>query len=241
MGRRPCCEKVGLNRGPWTVEEDLKLTIFILNHGIHCWRIIPKLAGVRRCGKSCRLRWVNYLRPDLKRGAMSEAEEDEIIQLHSRYGNRWSKIAAHFPGRTDNEIKNHWNTRIKKKLKDQQQDNMIKRPPLILQPSTSGSLFTHTNDNRATTTTRTSIADESKELQDEETTTEAACSNLQSTSSSSQTYNFWQIFEMELTCSSSTTCQRNVGAVQIQEQDIQNWIGCLQSLLFSDGLHSQNL
>ncbi|KAK1270844.1 Protein ODORANT1 [Acorus gramineus] len=69
-----------------------------------------------RCGKSCRLRWTNYLRPDLKRGALSESEEDQIIQLHSLLGNRWSKIASCFPGRTDNEIKNHWNTRIKKKL-----------------------------------------------------------------------------------------------------------------------------
>ncbi|XP_016477155.1 myb-related protein 315-like [Nicotiana tabacum] len=117
MGRQPCCEKIGLKRGPWTIEEDHKLMNFILNNGIQCWRLVPKLAGLMRCGKSCRLRWINYLRPDLKRGALSEAEEDMIIKLHSQLGNRWSKIAAHFPGRTDNEIKNHWNTRIKKKLK----------------------------------------------------------------------------------------------------------------------------
>ncbi|KAI3452629.1 hypothetical protein Pfo_009293 [Paulownia fortunei] len=117
MGRQPCCEKVGLKRGPWTMEEDNKLMNFILNNGIQCWRLVPKLAGLMRCGKSCRLRWINYLRPDLKRGAFTEAEEDMMIELHSRLGNRWSKIAAHFPGRTDNEIKNHWNTRIKKKMK----------------------------------------------------------------------------------------------------------------------------
>ncbi|GFP88337.1 protein odorant1 [Phtheirospermum japonicum] len=128
MGRQPCCEKVGLKRGPWTLEEDSKLMSFILNNGIQCWRLVPKLAGLMRCGKSCRLRWINYLRPDLKRGAFTEAEEDMIIELHSRLGNRWSKIAAHFPGRTDNEIKNHWNTRIKKKMKLMGLDPLTHKP-----------------------------------------------------------------------------------------------------------------
>ncbi|XP_075648215.1 MYB-like transcription factor ODO1 [Castanea sativa] len=116
MGRQPCCDKLGVKKGPWTVEEDKKLVNFILTHGQCCWRAVPKLAGLRRCGKSCRLRWTNYLRPDLKRGLLNEAEEQLVIDLHARLGNRWSKIAARLPGRTDNEIKNHWNTHIKKKL-----------------------------------------------------------------------------------------------------------------------------
>ncbi|KAI5341329.1 hypothetical protein L3X38_020603 [Prunus dulcis] len=128
MGRQPCCDKVGLKRGPWTIEEDHKLMNFILNNGIHCWRMVPKLAGLLRCGKSCRLRWINYLRPDLKRGAFTETEENQIIQLHSCLGNRWSKIASHFPGRTDNEIKNHWNTRIKKRLKHLGVDHLTHKP-----------------------------------------------------------------------------------------------------------------
>ncbi|XP_059642948.1 MYB-like transcription factor ODO1 [Cornus florida] len=116
MGRQPCCDKLGVKKGPWTAEEDKKLISFILTNGQCCWRAVPKLAGLRRCGKSCRLRWTNYLRPDLKRGLLSEAEEQLVIDLHARLGNRWSKIAARLPGRTDNEIKNHWNTHIKKKL-----------------------------------------------------------------------------------------------------------------------------
>ncbi|KAL1827208.1 hypothetical protein DCAR_0206354 [Daucus carota subsp. sativus] len=116
MGRQPCCDKLGVKKGPWTAEEDKKLIDFILRNGQCCWRAVPKLAGLRRCGKSCRLRWTNYLRPDLKRGLLTEAEEQLVIDLHARLGNRWSKIAGRMPGRTDNEIKNHWNTHIKKKL-----------------------------------------------------------------------------------------------------------------------------
>ncbi|PKA62729.1 Protein ODORANT1 [Apostasia shenzhenica] len=84
--------------------------------------------GLLRCGKSCRLRWTNYLRPDLKRGLLSESEENLVIDLHSQLGNRWSKIAAHLPGRTDNEIKNHWNTHIKKKLRKMGIDPLTHRP-----------------------------------------------------------------------------------------------------------------
>ncbi|KAJ0964222.1 hypothetical protein J5N97_029344 [Dioscorea zingiberensis] len=116
MGRQPCCDKLGVKKGPWTEEEDKKLISFLLNNGQCCWRAVPKLAGLSRCGKSCRLRWTNYLRPDLKRGLLTDTEEQLVIDLHARLGNRWSKIAAKLPGRTDNEIKNHWNTHIKKKL-----------------------------------------------------------------------------------------------------------------------------
>ncbi|CAN1854466.1 Transcription factor MYB102 [Linum perenne] len=116
MGRSPCCEKNGLKKGPWTSEEDDKLMDYIRVHGYGNWRTLPKNAGLQRCGKSCRLRWTNYLRPDIKRGRFSPEEEEVIIQLHSVLGNKWSAIAARLPGRTDNEIKNYWNTHIRKKL-----------------------------------------------------------------------------------------------------------------------------
>ncbi|XP_051135765.1 transcription factor MYB102-like [Andrographis paniculata] len=116
MGRAPCCEKNGLKKGPWTPEEDQKLVDYIHKNGYGNWRTLPKNAGLQRCGKSCRLRWTNYLRPDIKRGRFSLEEEETIIQLHSIIGNKWSAIAARLPGRTDNEIKNFWNTHIRKKL-----------------------------------------------------------------------------------------------------------------------------
>ncbi|PIN14977.1 Transcription factor, Myb superfamily [Handroanthus impetiginosus] len=116
MGRLPCCDKNGLKKGPWTPEEDTKLIQYIQMQGPGNWRTLPKNAGLQRCGKSCRLRWTNYLRPDIKRGRFSFEEEETIIQLHSVLGNKWSAIAARLPGRTDNEIKNYWNTHIRKRL-----------------------------------------------------------------------------------------------------------------------------
>ncbi|XP_021719387.1 transcription factor MYB41-like [Chenopodium quinoa] len=116
MGRKPCCDKEGLKKGPWTSEEDQKLIDYIQKYGPGNWRSLPMKAGLERCGKSCRLRWANYLRPDIKRGRFSFEEEETIIQLHSILGNKWSAIAARLPGRTDNEIKNYWNTHIRKKL-----------------------------------------------------------------------------------------------------------------------------
>ncbi|CAN0842713.1 Transcription factor MYB93 [Linum grandiflorum] len=129
MVRPPCSgsgageDKVILKKGPWTAEEDSKLLDYIANQkGRRAnWKLLPKLAGLNRCGKSCRLRWANYLRPGIKRGGFDEEEERLIVDLHKALGNnmvefRWSKIATHFPGRTDNEIKNYYNTHIRKKL-----------------------------------------------------------------------------------------------------------------------------
>ncbi|KQK00034.1 transcription factor MYB106 [Brachypodium distachyon] len=129
MGRSPCCEKeAGLKKGPWTPEEDQKLLSHIEQHGHGCWRSLPAKAGLRRCGKSCRLRWTNYLRPDIKRGKFTLQEEQSIIQLHALLGNRWSAIATHLPKRTDNEIKNYWNTHLKKRLAKMGIDPVTHKP-----------------------------------------------------------------------------------------------------------------
>ncbi|KAG2702032.1 hypothetical protein I3760_06G071400 [Carya illinoinensis] len=108
-------------KGLWTEEEDRILLEYVRVHGRGKWNRISKTTGLKRCGKSCRLRWLNYLSPTVKRGGFSEEEEDLIIRLHNLLGNRWSLIAGRVPGRTDNQVKNHWNSHLCKKLglKDQ--------------------------------------------------------------------------------------------------------------------------
>ncbi|KAK9276339.1 hypothetical protein L1049_005871 [Liquidambar formosana] len=108
--------KLQYKKGLWTEEEDRILLDFVRVHGKGQWNRIPRMTGLKRCGKSCRLRWMNYLSPNVKRGDFSEEEDDLIIRLHKLLGNRWSLIAGRVPGRTDNQVKNHWNTHLCKKL-----------------------------------------------------------------------------------------------------------------------------
>ncbi|KAF6168522.1 hypothetical protein GIB67_015069 [Kingdonia uniflora] len=105
-------------KGPWTEQEDLQLVYFVSLFGERRWDFIAKVSGLNRTGKSCRLRWVNYLHPGLKRGRMTPQEERLVLELHSRWGNRWSRIARKLPGRTDNEIKNYWRTHMRKKAQE---------------------------------------------------------------------------------------------------------------------------
>ncbi|WCJ33360.1 myb domain protein 16 [Euphorbia peplus] len=132
MVRSGSREKEGkMKKGPWTPQEDTLLLSYIQLHGHGSWQALPSKAGLKRCGKSCRLRWSNYLRPDIKRGKFSIQEEHSIIQLHALLGNKWSAIANHLPKRTDNEIKNYWNTHLKKRLEKMGIDPTTHKPKSI--------------------------------------------------------------------------------------------------------------
>ncbi|CAM0874415.1 unnamed protein product [Alopecurus aequalis] len=146
MGRPPCCDKVGVKKGPWTPEEDIILVSYIQEHGPGNWRSVPVSTGLMRCSKSCRLRWTNYLRPGIKRGNFTPHEEGVIVHLQSLIGNRWAAIASYLPRRTDNDIKNYWNTHLKKKLRKQQAMGAIFAPPGSSSATASGNFDHHGHD-----------------------------------------------------------------------------------------------
>ncbi|XP_077237983.1 myb-related protein 308-like [Tasmannia lanceolata] len=181
MGRSPCCEKTHTNKGAWTKEEDQRLISYIRAHGEGCWRSLPKAAGLLRCGKSCRLRWINYLRPDLKRGNFTNEEDELIIKLHSLLGNKWSLIAGRLPGRTDNEIKNYWNTHIKRKLLSRGLNPYTNRPmgesfspslnssPQVISTTPEPEILAFSLPNNSTTTTNRKPVDSVEEANSRDT------------------------------------------------------------------------
>ncbi|KAJ3675271.1 hypothetical protein LUZ60_004313 [Juncus effusus] len=107
---------VGIKKGSWNPEEDLNLASYVQRYGTGNWDMVPSKTGLKRSIKSCKLRWMNYLRPGIKRGNFTAQEENMIIHLQALLGNRWAAIASYLPDRTDNDIKNYWNTRLKKKV-----------------------------------------------------------------------------------------------------------------------------
>ncbi|CAL5060793.1 unnamed protein product [Urochloa decumbens] len=138
MGCRSCEKpKMNYRKGLWSPEEDQRLRDYILKHGLGCWSAVPAKAGLQRNGKSCRLRWINYLRPGLKRGMFSQEEEDVVINLQAKLGNKWSQIAMHLPGRTDNEVKNYWNSYLKKRVMQAQGVSNPKSPAELTSMSTT--------------------------------------------------------------------------------------------------------
>ncbi|KAI7753107.1 hypothetical protein M8C21_001167 [Ambrosia artemisiifolia] len=106
-----------VRKGAWTAEEDTLLKNCIEKFGEGKWHLVPLRAGLNRCRKSCRLRWLNYLRPNIKRGDFGEDEVDLMLRLHKLLGNRWALIAGRIPGRTANDVKNYWNTHLKSRVK----------------------------------------------------------------------------------------------------------------------------
>ncbi|XP_038886327.1 transcription factor RAX3-like isoform X2 [Benincasa hispida] len=170
MGRAPCCDKANVKKGPWSPEEDAKLKSYIEKHGTGGnWIALPQKIGLKRCGKSCRLRWLNYLRPNIKHGGFSEEEDRIICSLYVSIGSRWSIIAAQLPGRTDNDIKNYWNTRLKKKLfgkqrKDHHQQAITRRGNGLKQMQQMKRTSSSSENNNNTTTTITHMGENNNSI-----------------------------------------------------------------------------
>ncbi|NP_001280759.1 uncharacterized protein LOC103405833 [Malus domestica] len=125
-----------MRKGAWTREEDDLLRQCIEIHGEGKWRQLPNKAGLNTCRKSCRLRWLNYLKPNIKRGDFTEDEVDLTIRLHKLLGNRWSLIAGRLPGRTANDVKNYWNTqlRLNSRMKTVKNKSQEMRKNIVIRP-----------------------------------------------------------------------------------------------------------
>ncbi|KFK35251.1 hypothetical protein AALP_AA5G260400 [Arabis alpina] len=115
MKKTESTKKEEIKKGPWKAEEDEVLLNHVNRYGPRDWSSIRSKGLLHRTGKSCRLRWVNKLRPNLKNGCKFSAEEERIvIELQSEFGNKWARIATYLPGRTDNDVKNFWSSRQKR-------------------------------------------------------------------------------------------------------------------------------
>ncbi|KAL3513383.1 hypothetical protein ACH5RR_026100 [Cinchona calisaya] len=226
MGRSPCCEKAHTNKGAWTKEEDQRLINYIRVHGEGCWRSLPKAAGLLRCGKSCRLRWINYLRPDLKRGNFTEEEDEIIIKLHSLLGNKWSLIAGRLPGRTDNEIKNYWNTHIKRKLISRGIDPQTDRPLNGTTPAAAAvAMTTAASTNLDTSTTAKTITNICLDFRSSATPHPSSVSRLDNKTNFLNDHNIEFKLTTDVSCvedtkcsSSGTTDENQAPQVQLQEE-----------------------
>ncbi|KAE8711203.1 Transcription factor RAX2 [Hibiscus syriacus] len=253
MGRAPCCDKANVKKGPWSPEEDSKLKDYIEKFGTGGnWIALPHKAGLKRCGKSCRLRWLNYLRPNIKHGDFTDEEDRIICSLFASIGSRWSIIAAQLPGRTDNDIKNYWNTKLKKKLMDMTMTSQSQRKPPAFPPShqtpfvTLSSLYKDCPSYYTPTGSFTAFEPMSSvqpDLLNNESPTFATNSSFIHTSESLMSYiqyypakeNFLMFGSGEPSCSSSDGSSSHISyGREIKQEDMSNFQGFGASNSYGD-------